>query len=689
MKKSLSLIALMAAYLLPTAGAATYSDLSTAICDSENHVIYNGQGRFTVQSGAETCLELNINLSSLNNYVNSNDYRSGQPLMLWDDDAVDYGLADSADTAKPTGEREPSLCFYWAGNVWRPDIKADYATLQRYAQDGTLKLKIVNSQSSGVTVYAVQAGGTESVILRGEGLKSSKIRQTEGYQVNVNYITSVTLHTPSQLDTQGYEPPADYTALFETKREDGSSLKRVMFMGDSITHGVNDQTWRWQLFKILVDNGIEAEIVGPREGYTPGYSKVTNGDAGDAYAGITFPNVHLAQSSGRTHNIIVGSNEGMTGVNYGGHSTKTASATYNCDTWCCLMGTNDLLSDNGYTTEAFATKMQNLLGGEVSSNKGRYIRKANDDWGNMGQIAMDVLHEPSDVLYVMSVPCWGSHHNNNQPERHLAVKDYNSLLRTWVAQFGKKFDKKLVYVNVNEGMVDFTHRVPFSWPDSMSNKPGRDGLHPNEQGSLIIAGNLAKAMHLGGRTAGLPRAAATEEWQTRPGKRIGTMRNGNKMLIAKDDLHAGSKGYSVEIRAAFGNGNKNGWMDNHKALRFEIADGTRSGMLNLSEGCIMWGDMVLYCTKTSAPEAPLRVVWHGGNEADNVPAGYYVWLGDMLIGQGLPASNAAGLSGIRITADGADARIHSVRWTYEPLAPATEGITHEETAFKCIPAVTQ
>ena len=64
----------------------------------------------------------------------------------------------------------------------------------------------------------------------------------------------------------------------------------------------------------------------------------------------------------------------------------------------------------------------------------------------------------------------------------------------WVRQYGEAHGRKLVYVEVNRGMVDSDHAVPFSWPDSMSNKPGRDGLHPNEQGSMVIANNLAEAM---------------------------------------------------------------------------------------------------------------------------------------------------------------------------------------------------
>lgn len=681
MKKT-HLIISMLACCVQALNAATYSDLATPQCDTTNKVIYNGKGGFAVESAGATSVTVQLNLNSLHSYVNANDYKSGSPLLLWQTNVVDYGMADIADTNKPTGEREPQLCFYWMGNVWNPQMTIDYATLQQHAANGIVTLKLTNSPNNGVRVKIVAADGAEHEVLKADGLKSSKVNKTSGYKVNLNYVTAFTIDTPSTLDTSEYEPPKDYTVPFESKREDGSTLGRVMFMGDSITHGVNDQTWRWQLFKILVDNGIEYEIVGPREGYTPGFTQMTTGDAGDSYGGVDFPNVHLAQSSGRTHNIISGSNAGMTGVNYGGHSTQSAAETYNCNTWCCLMGTNDLLSDNGYTEANFCTKMQNMLGGTVTCTKGRYSRKPNQEWGNMGQIAEHVLHESSDKIYIMAVPCWGSHHNNNQAERHLTVKQYNTLLRSWVTQYSKKFDKQMKYVDINKGLVDFTHAVPFSWPDSMSNRAGRDGLHPNEQGSLIIAGNLAKAMGIGGRTAGLPRNdAAGDNWTERGDKRFSDFKNGTKRFVAKGEFSENA-GYSVNIRATFGNGATGGWKDNDKALRIEIADGTHSGMLNLSEGCIMWGDMILYCNKNSSPRSELRIVWHPGNNAQNVHSGYYVWLDDMLIGQALPASPANETNGIRITADGADARVYDLRWTNKAYAPATEGIYREDNAYK-------
>ena len=616
------------------AGAADYANLKDSFCDEQNRVIYDGAGRFAVKSPAVSELELTLDLAALESYLGSNDYKQG-PLVTWEMSMPNgrklvYGLADTAK----------HITCYWDGQPWEKDGSVSYEQLKSHAAGGKVKLLLSINPAQGISV---SCGG--ETLLTAPNLKTQlPFDTTHAYSVNTNYVAAVGIKAASTLDTAGYKAPEDYTKPFTRTRE--NSLGRIMFCGDSITHGVNDQTWRWQLFKTLVDNGIEAQIVGPRSGYTPGYTRLSTSDAGDSYAGVTFPNVHLAQSSGRTHNIISGSNSGMTGVNYGGHSTKSAAAAFNCDTWCCLMGTNDLLSDGGYAPEQFVRKMQNMLGGKVSHNGGRYSWRAGKDWGNMGRIAADVLKEDSDVLYVMAVPCWGSHHNNNQPERHLAVQQYNALLREWVRQYGEAHGRKLVYVEVNRGMVDSDHAVPFSWPDSMSNRPGRDGLHPNEQGSLIIAGNLARAMGLPGRTAGLPRAASTGWPNLVKRARVVKTPHG----ITHEPLFDREKGYSVELRFAIKGVRKRSSQEN-EVVELCVSDSQGSGTVRLTPTSICWGERKLYCAPSMAEVPPLRLAWHPGDAAQNKPQGYYLWLGDMLIGQGLPAGEPAG-QGIRLEAAG-------------------------------------
>ena len=628
-----------------SAGAADYARLMDSFCDAQNKVIYDGAGRFAVQSPAETELEFTLDIAALESYLGSNDYKQG-PMATWElsmpnGQKLVYGLADTTN----------HITCYWGGNPWEKNGVVTYEMLKSLAVDGKVTLKVSLAPARGLKLSC-----GDKLLLDAKDLKTQlPFNTTHAYAVNTNYVTAVGIRTVSTLNTEDYKAPEDYTQVF-TKTQ-AASLGRVMFCGDSITHGVNDQTWRWQLFKILVDNGIEAQIVGPRSGYTAGYTNLSTSDAAESYAGVTFPNVHLAQSSGRTHNIISGSNSGMTGVNYGGHSTKSAAASFNCDTWCCLMGTNDLLSDRGYTPREFATKMQNLLGGKVSVKGKSYTWAPSADWGNMGRIAEDVLKEDSDILYVMAVPCWGNHSNNNEPERHLTVQQYNELLKAWVQKYAEAHGKKLKFVDVNRGMVDRTHQVPFSWPDSMSNKPGRDGLHPNEQGSMIIANNLAAAMGLSGRTAGLKRASYSDAWSR---KKV-ALPMGAPCVAVKEPFSR-EKGYSVEVPVV---------MNGRSELEITLGDSAGSGTLLVTPELVSWAGRTLYCFPADEERARremLRVCWHSGMD-ENRPQGYYVWLGERLIGQALPAGPPVE-KGLLLQAHKRSIKVYTVKYTDGSYAPA-------------------
>ena len=608
--------------------AATYTDLTKSWCDETNNVIYDGQGYFAVESAANTSIDLTINLASLVSYVNSNDYKTGGYMLLWDDNSADYGLADNADTSVDNGSRTPYLSGYWNDSAWNADTKnISYETLSKYAVDGSVTLKITNvseKNSTGVTVKVAGADGNDVQLYQATDLLTEYNTVTYGYYVNLNYITSVTLHTDSTLDTDSYVPPKDYSKPFESQRTDGTSIGRVTFLGDSITHGVDDQSYRWQLFKTLTDNGIENEIVGPRKGY---FSMNEDGigetrDAGTSYGGTVFANVHLAQASGRTRNIISGKTvttdyaPSQGGVNYGGHSTATTADAYDSNTWFCMMGTNDLLSDNGTSTDIYCQKMEEMLGGEVSYIEGSYNWRAGDNWGNMATIVNDV-HGGGDTFYMLSILPWGAHNNNQGAENRLAAQEFNRNLKLWTETYSAKTGKKIVYVDVTRGMVDVTSSQAFRGHDSFFNRPGvagtttvqglsNDGLHPGEQGSLIMAGNLAQAMGIGGRTAGLERASAAG-WESAV---VGELAAGTVVLHGENSFTM-EGGYTVDFSAVFGNGATDGWLAAENALSISIGDGTNSGTLNLSEGYIMWGDDILFCQDNSASGADsLRVVWH-------------------------------------------------------------------------------
>lgn len=569
MKRSLFLTCILAC-ITSLAQAATYTNLTEAWCDEANKVIYDGQGYFAVESAASTSLELTINLSALESYVNSNDYRSGQYVFLWDANAADYGLADNADMAVENGSREPYLTGYWNGGAWSTNNRIDYSTLKQHATDGSVTLCITNSNSNGVSVSVRDDSGAASPLYTASNLLTTQNTQINGYHVNLNYVTAVTLHTVSSLDTASYVPPVDYSKPFVSERADNStSVGRITFLGDSITHGVNDASYRWQFFKTLVDNGIENEIAGPREGYysSPGHTA----DAGESYGSSAFANVHLAQASGRTHNIISGSTSAevngttyTSGVNYGGHSTATTAARFDSNTWFCLMGTNDLLSDtpnSGPTTAQYATQMQKMLGGTVSydATADSYTWTAGENWGSMATIVNDVCGE-GDTFYALSITPWGSHSNHNRNMDHYAGQEFNRNLAAWAVAYSQASGKNVVYVDVTRGMVDASSENRFMGHDAFFNNSS-DRLHPNDQGSLLMAGNLARALGIGGRTAGLERSGTTT-WQSAT---PGSIAAGSTAGFA-EGAFTQENGYTIDFSAVFGNGATGGWLSTDSSL---------------------------------------------------------------------------------------------------------------------------
>ncbi|MBQ4635312.1 MAG: hypothetical protein IJB64_02630 [Akkermansia sp.] len=677
MKRTLLITALLAGQFSQVT-AATYTELTSAWCDETNNVIYNGRGYFAVESAANTAIDITISLSSLNSYVNSNDYAGSSYMLLWENSIQNYGLGDNADTSLNTGSRTPYLSGYTTSAWNAADNNISYDTLSNYAVGDYVTLSITNSTSNGVNVTATNSQGETETLYTAPSLRYSSMNAVSGYYVNLNYVTGVNLHTPSTLNTATYVPPVDYSAPFVSQRTDGTTVGRVTFLGDSITHGVNDQSYRWQLFKTLTDNGIENEIAGPREGYysAPGHTQ----DAGSTYGGEAFANVHLAQASGRTHNIISGSNAGMTGVNYGGHSTASTAANYDSNTWFCMMGTNDMLSDGGSSTTDYCNKMAKMLGGTVSYAEGTgYTWTAdNSNWGTMGTIVNDV-HGEGDTFYMLSITPWTQHANSNTESFHYGAQEFNKNLELWTAAYNKAHTgKNVVYVDVTRGMIDKTSDVSFYSPGAFFNTPGSDGLHPNDQGSIIIAGNLARAMGIGGRTAGLQRQNATG-WSSAP---VNTLAAGSSQLWAANAFTM-ENGYTIDLNASFGDGAQNGWATTDTRLAISLGDGTNSGTLNVSEGYISWGSDVLFCwdNSTLANEGNLRIAWHNGNTTDNVLQGYYVWLGDMLIGQGLEATTDTGLNGILLSAYGADAALNTLSWSNTAYAPSTTGISSTEHAF--------
>ena len=348
------------------------------------------------------------------------------------------------------------------------------------------------------------------------------------------------------------------------QQEDSYTLGDVMYVGDSITHGYHSASYRWALHQILVDNNISYDEVGYN-------TNNTGGDfADDSYRGVAFKNVHSATSGIRAWDVA--GKTSKTGTEYVNAPIKGILDSTSASTFMVLLGTNDLLSDNNpLTPTALTTVTDNLLGSDRSS-------------GDIGHI-VDALYEsnPNATVYMATIPAWTHHNNNDTAEPHTCVAEYNESLEGWVSDYNKLNRTDIVLIDINKGLIDVAAEKPFYGVYNMFRSPSADGLHPNTQGELIIAGNMARAMGLGGRTAGAERKAATDF--SRVVNNVVTDGSSNLKLNADspslsfawseaDSSLAPDGGFTAELLGfSFGNGELNNW-NTDDDFTFTIGNGS-------------------------------------------------------------------------------------------------------------------
>ncbi len=478
-----------------------------------------------------------------------------------------------------------------------------------------------------------------------------------------------------------------------------TDLGDVMYVGDSITHGVNSASYRWGLHKILVDNGIGYDAVGVKTGnYSGGVSN------GTMYGNVAFENVHSSQASARAYHI---SGRTYNGGFFGGGNIKNwlgldanmangsayTGTTFTGDdtpeTFFLLIGTNDLLSDGNNAT--LNTRLETLTQTVL---------------GDMDTIydTMRTAYENANVV-VVSIPCWTSHANGNSADTHTAVETYNVSLKNWAES-----KAGVTYVDVNKGMLDVASSTPFYGVSSMFNKPGSDGLHPSAQGDLIMAGNVAKAMGYAGRSAGQLRVASGDFSVNFHSGSSTPVWTGVEQLTAKGfgftnvsvgadgiDLSADGTstlsyswgeddsligGFTMDINLTLGDGSLNGW-DTANDLSITLGTDSFCGTLNINEAYIKWGNTVIYSDDMSVNADAIRLAWLAGNNAEGLKTGYYVWLGDMLIGEALDVTYESGKSGLTISYDGTGKAIIGdlALDGNNSYAPTTTGVVNKEGMY--------
>ncbi len=483
-----------------------------------------------------------------------------------------------------------------------------------------------------------------------------------------------------------------------------ADLGNLMYVGDSITHGVNAASWRWPMHKIFADNGVDYNAVGVKTGnYSGGVT------AGTVYGGQAFNNVHSSQASARAYEIAgrdTGSKYGRFEYsniqNWLGQSDELnkSKGTYTGstfteengnrpDTYFMLIGTNDLLSDISSDTlpNQITTITENLLG-DMDTIVG----------------AMQTSNANADIV-VLSVPCWTVHANNNAEATHQAVETYNNSLKTWASN-----KTGVTMVDVNKGILDVASGKSFYGVSSMFNKPGVDGLHPSAQGDLLMAGNVAKGLGYAGRSAGQARKGASElavnfysgtnapTWTGVQQLHDAGFTTSNVMVDA-DGINLGAEGtssisyswaadsnqdagFTMDLNLTLGDGELNGW-DVSNDLSITLGSDSFTGTLNINEAYIKWGETILYSTDMSANTETIRMAWLAGNNLEGLKTGYYVWLGDMLIGESLGVTYETGKGGLSITYDGSGNAVIkdlAVDGTAS-YAPTTTGYVNEAGAY--------
>ncbi|MCD7798030.1 MAG: SGNH/GDSL hydrolase family protein [Akkermansiaceae bacterium] len=481
-----------------------------------------------------------------------------------------------------------------------------------------------------------------------------------------------------------------------------SSLGNVMYVGDSITHGVNSASYRWALFKIFTDNGITQNEVGVNSGnYSGGVS------AGTVYGGAVFANVHSAISSERAYEVAGTKNtSGRLGNSnirdwLGLDDTYTGSyqidtATEMPDMYFLMIGTNDLLSDNSHISTNYDSTAESLLG-TYDSEAGTW-----SNTGSMYAIISAMLEASGEdtTIVITTIPTWlTGRSNNNYQADFETVEAYNETLKSWAAYYSETYGYNIVIAEVNTGMTD----AAAGYWQGVSSMFGSDGLHPSAQGDLIIAGNIAKALGYAGRTAGQTRKAASDFGIQAAAIHAGaettgtvtfdsgagtfSMETGSALVYTWDENVDLSTGYTVDltISGGIGDGSENGWLTStDSAFTITVGDGTLTGTLSISEAYIQWGDTVLYSLDTSTDLTDsLRIAYIYGNTAQGLTSGFYVWLDDMLIGEAL-AGTASDYSGLAITNNtGGTVNIGSLSLdSTGSYAPATTGITYGNPAIE-------
>ena len=432
--------------------------------------------------------------------------------------------------------------------------------------------------------------------------------------------------------------------VYAAAKSNAPELGKVMFVGDSITHGINTGSYRWDFHKILADNGVKYV----ETGYNSNNFKRGKGNgvnlAGEKYRGVTFRNVHSAHEGGQIWQLFEKENTAYTqqstgmefttksGVKYAGQTIGGLVKEHHANTYFVLLGTNDIIQNfhKGGSISKEDNKEKALLGilGATESN-GTYTFSGQ---GTMDTLTDTMLADKAtkQVVIIGLIP---PGRRQYAAADHAAIADFNKALEAWAQKKGMR------YAALGDGTVDVSLHPTDPYGAVEGPHQRVDWIHPGEQTNLIMAGNLAKTLGFPGRTMGLPRKAA--------GKKGGftCLHKASETPSWSGTLHTAADGaVTVELTAPqVGNGYADGTWNTQEGLTLTLDTGKHRGTLTISESYITWGkDFILYSRDMSANKEPLRVAYVNGKSSDGVAPGFYVWLGNQLIGEACAAEAGSG-----------------------------------------------
>lgn len=399
----------------------------------------------------------------------------------------------------------------------------------------------------------------------------------------------------SFLGKSGFAGTLAAAALFAgTLAEAAPDLGKIVCIGDSITQANGSvASYRYALWKHCVDSGTAYTPLGSMSIFQNG--QPASPVAAD-YLGKTFPNFHEGHYGWDVAWTVDGKSVGNrpnTGQNTGGIAEWSAKYGRQLKTATLLMGVNDLSRGNGsptYSDEKIVENTKTLVK-KLQKNAPR----------------LDAVHVFSVLPSAQAM--WGNGRGVPRP----AIEKYNVLLKANIAKGSWNHGKtKVIYHDITPGFDPAEHTY--------------DRLHPNAQGELVVASNIARALGLNQRTAGLNRRGNAEL---------------TKLSGASQHKWAGAKKGAHEFTFAATMKLKPG-----KTVNVICGNGETAGAVIVEESAIFWnggGKAKLLYGQTadaykdkfmSKSKKSLRVAWISARK-NGAPAGFYVWLDDALIGEAL------------------------------------------------------